>query len=138
MSTKIEFFYTHGHHFTATGVNADSIVVEPGVEIVYKTVSDNHDVKTKAKHKVPMHDLKFAVVHYGDENPAFAGLTTIIHGLATKFDVAATLAEASKIVAQEKAEVEAEARAKSRREKEAAKFVERRKARGAERKKLYK
>lgn len=134
MTAKIEFFYTHGHHYTATGVIEDSIVSD-GEIVSYTSTTDkeNFDIRTLGVTEVKMKDLKFAIVTYSADS-IYHGSTQIIHGLVEKFDIMATFTEAEKIRKLEAADLEAEERAQYRRHREAAKYVERRKKRAAERK----
>lgn len=134
MTAKIEFFYTHGHSYTATNVDDESILQNSEVvEYVSHTQKESLDIMSTNLVTVQKHDLKFAVVTYGADS-VHAGNTIIIHGLASKFDIMATFAEADKIRKLEAAEREAEERIAYKRQREAEKFVERRRKRSAERK----
>jgi len=136
MSAKIDFFFTHGHSFTATNVVPDSVEVFDHNTIVYSTNSFKNDVLTSSVHNVPMHDLKFAVVTYGADTNR-ANTSNIIHGLVTKFDITPTYEQVQAIRTLEIQEKEAAARNERRRVKEAEKFVKRRAKRSAERKESF-
>lgn len=134
MTAKIEFFYTHGHTYTATGVIDDTIASDGNIIRYSSTTSkENLDIRTFGVTEVQMADLKFAIVHFGEDSIC-AGSTSIIHGLVKKFDIMATFAEADKIRKLETQESQAELRTKLHKQKEAAKYVARRKKRSAERK----
>ncbi|ECV9083790.1 hypothetical protein SEPL_065 [Salmonella phage SE_PL] len=134
MTAKIEFFYTHGHHYTASGVIDDSIVTDGDILSYSSTIEkENLDIRTIGVTEVKMKDLKFAIVTYS-AGSMYEGCTQIIHGLVEKFDIMATFTEAEKIRKLEESEREAEERAQYRRQREAEKYVERRKKRAAERK----
>lgn len=134
MSTKIEFFYTHGHSYTATGVDPTTITYD-GETVKYACINNKevYDIEVIGLVTVQKHDLKFAIVHFGEDSEHL-GSTCIIHGLVEKFDIMATFAEAEKIRKQEAAEREAEERIAYKRQREAEKFVVRRQKRSAERK----
>lgn len=134
MTAKIEFFYTHGHTYTATNVIEDSIG-SCGEVVVYvqNTEKESLDIQATSAVTVQKHDLKFAIVTYSADSE-YAGTTCIIHGLVEKFDILATFAEADKIRKIEAADREAEERIAYKRQREAEKFVVRRQKRSAERK----
>lgn len=135
MTTKIEFYFTHGHTFTATGVT--NISVLPSIEeLSYNSITVKDDIVIESKHTLSMHDLRFAVVNHGPDSPEF-GTSTIIHGLQSKFDVHPTYEEVQKVSAFESAELNVVASLKRKREKEAQKFVSRRAKRAAARKEQY-
>lgn len=134
MTAKIEFFYTHGHSYTATNVDDESIFTD-GAVVRYSNVTtkENLDIRTVGHTEVKMDDLKFAIVYYGADSD-YAGSTTIIHGLVEKFDVLATFTEADKIRKIEAADRELEERIAYKRVREAAKYEQRRAKRSAQRK----
>lgn len=138
MSSKIEFFFTHGHSFTATNVVNDSLAVTD-THLHYSVISDkeNGDIKISSNVEVALKDLKFAVVTASNPDSEFDGVTTIIHGIAKKFDVLATFEEAEKIRKIEAQERQTQETIEYKRQREAEKFVERRKKRSAERKEQH-
>lgn len=105
---KIQFFYETGHSFTANNVTSYGEDAEDSNVIVYETESVKGDIHTFAQHCVPIFDLLFAVVtpQYG-ELPKDGGTiftTTIIHGRASKFDIAVAAKQFAEIVAEAQAE----------------------------------
>lgn len=134
MTAKIEFFYTHGHTYTATGVDEDTIVNDGEViKYVQRISKESLDIYTTSCVVVQKHDLKFAIVTFSEDS-CHSGCTDIIHGLVEKFDIMPTFAEAAKIRKQEVQESQDELRIKLHKQKEAAKYVARRKKRSSERK----
>lgn len=134
MTTKIEFFYTHGHSYTANGV--DPTTISHNVEVIkYANITNKEslDIEIVGLVTVQKHDLKFAIIHYGDDSE-YAGCTTILHGLVGKFDILATFAEAEKIRKLEAEERETQERIAYKRQREAEKYVVRRQKRSADRK----
>lgn len=135
MTAKIEFFYTHGHSYTATNVDENSILQDENiVEYVSRTEKESLDIESTNLVTVQKHDLKFAIVTYSEDS-VYAGNTCIIHGLVGKFDIMASFAEADKIRKIEAEDRLAAERIAYKRQREAEKYVERRKKRAAERKK---
>ena len=134
MTAKIEFFYTHGHTYTASNVDEDSIRQDEHIiEYVSRTVKESLDIQSTNSVTVQKHDLKFAIVTYSADS-VHKGNTSIIHGLVGKFDIMATFAESDKIRKIEANDREAEERIAYKRQREAEKYVERRKKRAAVRK----
>lgn len=135
MTAKIEFFYTHGHSYTATGVVTDSIVYDDNaIQYISNSQKENLDIESTSLVTVQKHDLKFAIVTFGEDDEDAGKSTLIIHGLVSKFDVLATFAEADKIRKIEAADRETQERVAYKRQREAERFVERRRKRSAERK----
>ena len=134
MTAKIEFFYTHGHSFTATKVIEESIAtVGDTVIYVNSTVKEDLDIFSANAVTVQKHDLKFAIITFSEDSE-HAGYTEIVHGLVKKFDIMATFAEAEKIRKLEAEDRATEERIAYNRQREAEKYVERRRKRSAERK----
>lgn len=134
MSAKIEFFYTHGHSFTATNVDEDSILHNNDVVgYVSHTAKESLDIQSTNLVTVRKHDLKFAIVTFSADS-IHTGNTFIIHGLVDKFDIMATFDEADKIRKLEAEDREIKERIAYKRTREAAKFLERRVKRSASRK----
>lgn len=135
MTVKIEFIFTHGHSFTATGVVETSVYVENDTDnssIVYHSNSVKNDVVTSAEHRVPMHDLQFAVIRNVEHDT-----TTIIHGIVKDFDISPSYSELVKLTKLESTERAEKRRAENRKAKEAEKFLARRAKRAAARKEFY-
>lgn len=134
MTAKIEFFYTHGHSYTATNVREGSISYDKD-EVSYVSVSQKEpfDIEILSTVTVQKYDLKFAIVSYSSDS-VHAGCTTVIHGLVDKFDIMATFAEADKILKLEEQQRNAKAKFEFGQKREAEKFVERRRKRSQERK----
>lgn len=134
MTAKIEFFYTHGHSYTATNVDDQSILQDDDIiQYVSNTEKESLDIQSTNLVTVQKHDLKFAIVTYSADS-VHAGNTSIIHGLVGKFDIMATFAEAEKIRKLEAEDRATEERIAYKRQREAEKYVERRRKRSAERK----
>lgn len=129
---KIQFFYSSGHSFTATNVvNYGELDPE---NMYYETVSYRGDVRSEARHEVPMFDLLFAVVTpSANEAPLHGSIHTsvIIHGLATKFDINVAPAQMVQIVDDAHEEALSDERHRVWKEEEAAKYRARQKARNA-------
>jgi|SRR6478609_459465 len=134
MTAKIEFFYTHGHSYTATNVIEESICTDNDkVLYVHETVKEDLDIHSTNAVTVQKHDLKFAIITFSADSE-HSGYTEIIHGLVEKFDIMATFAEAEKIRKLEAEDRATEERIAYKRQREAEKYVERRRKRSAERK----
>lgn len=105
---KIQFFYVTGHSFTANNVTSYGESEEDPSVIVYETETFQGDVRTVANHEVPTFDLLFAIVspqHGEMPEEGEIHITTIIHGRASKFDIAVAAKQMAEIIgeAQEEA-----------------------------------
>ena len=127
---KIQFFYTSGHSFTATNVVSYGEAEDDSGIIVYKTESYRGDICTVAEHQVPTFDLLIAIVspQHGElPEEGEIHTTTIIHGRASKFDIAVAVAQMKEIIGEAHQEAIIEEKRRVFREEEHAKYRARRK-----------
>lgn len=132
---KIEFFYTTGHSFTANNVTSYGEDGEDSGIIIYETETFKGDIRTVATHEVPIFDLLFAIVSpQNGELPEEGEIhtTTIIHGRASKFDIAVAAKQMAEIIGEAHDEANEDNNFIEWKKKEHAKYRERQKRRHLE------
>ena len=132
---KIQFFYTTGHSFTANNVTSYGEDGSDSSVILYETENFKGDIRSVTQHEVPTFDLLFAIVSPQEGELPEEGeihTTTIIHGRASKFDIAVAAKQMAEIIGEAHAEAKADNDFIDWKKKENVKYRERQKRRHLE------